>query len=77
MKAVLEFDSSGNLRPEQPLTLRETALLAVRLYGSAENIKSVNISVFDIDKHNETLITDEVLVSDTDLPSPTRAALPS
>ena len=36
-KSLLEFDETGDLRLEQPLTLREAALSVIRLYESVRN----------------------------------------
>lgn len=44
---LLEFDETGDLRLEQPLTLREAALAALRLYESDETCAAAALAVRD------------------------------
>ena len=79
-KSLLEFDGNGDLRLEQPLSLREAALSAVRLYESElvnMEPEAVYISAGDAGGYDKSIITDELLAAPGDLPTPTRELLPA
>ena len=78
-KTLLDYDDSYNMRWIDNLTREEAIHAVLRLGESESNLLENNnyISVYDHTTYDTAIITEELLNSSTDLPTPTHDKLPS
>lgn len=80
-KAIYPYDfESHSMHFEEPLTRQEAILAVLRLAESDPAIlepPGQYVSIYDVGIYDKTVITDELLNQQTDLPLPTQSKLPS